>query len=294
MKGMEKALFNVKFIAVSDLIRLRKQYGTVLVLLPTLWSLFMASGGIPDAKFLVIFTVGAFLMRSAGCAVNDIADRNFDKHVERTKSRPVAEGRLSGKEALAVFIILSLAAFSLVLFLNRYTILLSTIGIALAVVYPFVKRVSHFPQVVLGIAFGWGAVMAWAAVRNELGPEAILIFVANIFWSTAYDTVYAMMDVTDDVKIGVKSTAIFFGQHVFRALVALYICFVAVMFMAGWVDGLGVPFYMVLLLVLGASLFMVKRLKDMPTRETAFRVFVANCLTGGMILFGIIFSMERI
>jgi 4-hydroxybenzoate polyprenyltransferase len=231
-------------------------------------------------------------MRSAGCVVNDIADRNFDRYVERTKRRPLADGRLGLREAILVFIILCLAAFSLVLLLNRFTIILAFVGLFLAVIYPFIKRISHFPQVFLGIAFGWGAVMAWSAVRNSIGVEAILIFVANIFWSTAYDTVYAMMDIDDDKKIGVKSTAIFFGSHVYKAVIILHICFVAFLALAGLAGGLGLPFYFTLAVVFFILNYMVFRLKKSPTREMAFLVFVANCAIGAMILVGIVLSVR--
>lgn len=280
-----------KLSAISDLIRLTKQYGTILVLCPTLWSLYMASGGNPSPKHLAIFIAGAFLMRSAGCAVNDMADRDFDRHVERTRTRPIADGRLDRREALIVFILLCLAAFSLVLTLNRLTILLSLVGVSIAALYPLVKRVSHFPQVVLGAAFGWGAVMAWSAVRGSIGMEALLIFAANICWSTSYDTVYAMMDMDDDRKIGVKSTALFFGRHIYKALVVLNLLFVALLAVTGWVGGLALPFYITLAVAFVMLTGMVFKLRATPTRETALLVFVANCLVGALILIGIVISM---
>jgi 4-hydroxybenzoate polyprenyltransferase len=281
-----------KISAVSDLIRLTRQYGTILVLCPTLWSLYMASDGLPSPKLLAIFIAGTFLMRSAGCVVNDIADRDFDRYVERTKRRPIADGRLGRKEAILVFVLFCLAAFSLVLFLNRVTIILAFVGLFLAVIYPFIKRISHFPQVFLGIAFGWGAIMAWSAVRNSIGAEAILIFVATIFWSTAYDTVYAMMDIDDDRKIGVKSTAIFFGRHIYKVIVILQTCFVAFLALAGLAGGLGFPFYLTLSVVFFILSYMVFRLKQSPTREVAFSVFVANCAIGAMIFIGIVLSVR--
>jgi len=280
-----------KLSAISDLIRLTKQYGTILVLCPTLWSLYLASGGTPSPKHLAIFIAGAFLMRSAGCAINDIADRDFDRHVERTRTRPIADGRLDRREALVVFILLCLAAFALVLTLNRVTILLSLVAVSLAALYPFVKRVSHFPQVVLGAAFGWGAVMAWAAVTGSIGTEALLIFAANICWSTSYDTVYAMMDMDDDRKIGVKSTALYFGRHIYKALALLNILFVALLAVMGWVGGLALPFYVTLAVALIMLSWMLFKLRAAPTRETALLVFVANCLVGAVILIGIVISM---
>ena len=284
---MTTPILSDKLIAISDLVRLPRQYGTVLVLCPTLWSLFIATDGRPPLKILGIFILGTFLMRSAGCAINDIADRNFDRFVERTKTRPLADGRLSLKEALLIFAALSGLAFILVLFLNPLTIALSIIGILLASVYPFVKRVSHLPQVFLGIAFGWGAIMAWAAVNNTIGLPAILIFTANIFWSTAYDTVYALMDIEDDIKIGVKSTAILFGRHVYKILYLLYALVIIILAAVGLIVKMGGLYFAVLFLAGIAFECMVSILKRSPSRETAFRIFVANAVVGLLILAGI-------
>lgn len=279
-----------KLIAVSDLIRLPKQYGTLLVLWPTLWSLFIASNGRPGIKLLTIFILGTFLMRSAGCAINDIADRNFDPFVERTRSRPLADGRLKVNEALFVFAALSTLAFILVLFLNPLTILLSFIGLFLASIYPFVKRVSYFPQAFLGIAFGWGAVMAWSGVRDSLGLIPLLIFTANIFWSTAYDTIYALMDKEDDLKIGVKSTAILFGSSVYTALYLLYILFSILLAIAGRLAGLGIFYYSGIASALVSFLWTVHAVKR--NRQAAFTGFLANALIGGLILISIIIDMN--
>ncbi|HAO92710.1 MAG TPA: 4-hydroxybenzoate octaprenyltransferase [Deltaproteobacteria bacterium] len=273
-----------KLSAVSDLIRLPRQQGTLLVLWPTLWSLFLASDGRPPLKVLVIFVIGTFLMRSAGCAINDVADRGFDPFVERTRSRPIASGRLCVREALFVFAALSLLAFVLVLFLNPFTIVLSFIGIALASVYPFVKRVSHWPQAVLGMAFGWGAVMAWAAVNNALGIVPLLIFAANIFWSIAYDTIYALMDKDDDIKIGVKSTALLFGDSVYKALYLLYVCMAIALSLAGYLKGMGAFFFGGVFVSLIAFIRSVNTVKRTPTRATAWRSFTANAFFGGLVL----------
>ncbi|MDP2683340.1 MAG: 4-hydroxybenzoate octaprenyltransferase [Deltaproteobacteria bacterium] len=284
---MTTQILSDKLIAISDLVRLPRQYGTVLVLCPTLWSLFIATDGRPPLKILGIFILGTFLMRSAGCAINDIADRNFDRFVERTKTRPLADGRLNLTEAVITFIGLSSLAFVLVLFLNPLTIALSVIGISLAAIYPFVKRVSHLPQVFLGIAFGWGAIMAWAAVNNTIGLPAILIFTANIFWSTAYDTIYALMDKEDDIKIGVKSTAILFGSYVYKALYLLYAAVIVILALAGLVAKMGGAYFAVLFLSGIILEYMVFILKKSPTRDTAFRIFVANAGIGLLILAGI-------
>ena len=281
-----------KLSAISDLIRLTRQYGTLLVLWPTLWSLVVASGGAPAVKHLVIFTLGAFLMRSAGCAINDIADRKIDPLVERTRARPLASGSLNVREALGVFFALSLLAFALVLFLNTFTILLSLVAFSLAGIYPFVKRFSHLPQAFLGAAFGWGALMAWAAVENSLGLVPLLIFTANIFWSMAYDTIYALMDIEDDRRIGVKSAAILFGGGVYTALNLLYAAFSATLAAAGWFSGLGVIFYGGLFLAFVSFLWVVRSVKINPARESAFNGFLANAAAGGMILLFMVLDMN--
>ncbi|MBI5327336.1 MAG: 4-hydroxybenzoate octaprenyltransferase [Deltaproteobacteria bacterium] len=277
-----------KIVAISDLIRFPKQYGTLLLLCPTLWSLFIASNGRPSLKILGIFILGTFLMRSAGCAINDIADRNFDRFVERTKVRPLADGRLTLKEALLTFFVLSFFAFCLVLFLNSLTVALSVIGILLASIYPFIKRISHLPQVFLGIAFGWGAIMAWSAVNNTIGFSAVLIFTANIFWSTAYDTIYALMDKEDDIKIGVKSTAILLGKNVYKALYLLYAAVIIILALVGISSKMGFVYFSALLLSGIILEYMVFSLKKSASREKAFRIFVANAGIGLLIMTGIV------
>ncbi|HSG06686.1 MAG TPA: 4-hydroxybenzoate octaprenyltransferase, partial [Nitrospiria bacterium] len=202
-----------KISAVMDLIRLPKQYGTLLLMMPTLWALFLAAEGTPPLSLVLIFIAGCFIMRSAGCVINDIADRNFDGHVERTRSRPIPSGRLTTGEALVVFAVLLVMALILVSQLNPLTRALSIGGALLATLYPFSKRFTHFPQVVMGATFGWGSIMAWTAVRGSVDLPVFLIFFANLFWATAYDTIYAIMDRDDDLRIGVKSTAIFFGPN---------------------------------------------------------------------------------
>ncbi|MBI5809664.1 MAG: 4-hydroxybenzoate octaprenyltransferase [Deltaproteobacteria bacterium] len=277
-----------KLVAVSDLIRLPKQYGTLLVLWPTLWSLFIASKGEPPGKLLIIFILGAFLMRSAGCAINDIADRDLDPLVERTRTRPLVSGTLNVREALFVFAALLSLAFILALFLNPLTILLSVIGALLASVYPFVKRVSYWPQTVLGMAFGWGAVMAWSAVKGSPGIVAALIFLANIFWAMAYDTIYALMDKEDDIRAGVKSTAVLFGARVYPLLGALYAAFTATLLFAGYLAGQGVYFYCGVVIAFASSLWIIHLVKTNPLPRAAFKGFVANVAVGGIILASII------
>lgn len=281
-----------KLRAISDLMRLDKQYGTLLVLSPTLWSLFIASGGTPTIKHLSVFVVGAFLMRSAGCVINDIADRKFDPHVERTRSRPLADGRLRVREAMAVFILLCALSFALVLQLNTYTVVLSIGGVLLAALYPFVKRVSNLPQAVLGAAFGWGAVMAWSAVHESISAIAVLLFVANIFWALGYDTVYALMDIEDDKRIGVKSAAILFGSRVYTAVALLYIAFFAVLAVVGVLAALGTLYFAGLALGAALLLWSVKRVKESPTRKRAFNGFLTNAVVGVLILACIIIDMN--
>lgn len=283
-----------KLTAAGELIRISRQYGTLLVLWPTLWSLVMASGGRPTLKLLLIFVAGTFLMRSAGCAINDIADRGIDGHVERTRSRPLPAGELTVAEALFIFGALCAMAFALVLFLNWFTVVLSIGGVALAVVYPFVKRVSHWPQAFLGMAFGWGAIMAWSAVNNGLGVVPFLLFVANIFWSMAYDTIYALMDIDDDRRIGVKSTAILFGEKVWFALVILYWGVAVTLGLAGLFYGAGVLYYGGVIGSLVAHLVIVYNVRRNPGRDGAFNGFLANTWTGALMLGAIIMDTNLI
>ena len=197
----------------AQLIRFERPIGSYLLLWPTLWALAIAAEGNPDPWILFVFISGVFLMRSAGCAINDYADRDIDLHVARTQERPITSGKISPKEALWVFVVLCLLAFALVLTLNRFTILLSSGGVLLAATYPFMKRFHYLPQVHLGAAFGWSIPMAFAAQLDALPKQAWLLYVANIIWATAYDTMYGMADREDDLKVGVKSTAILFGEY---------------------------------------------------------------------------------
>ncbi len=196
----------------ARLIRLEKPIGFYLLLWPTLWALAIAAEGAPDAWILFVFVFGAFLMRSAGCAVNDYVDRDIDLHVARTRERPLTSGEIEPREALAVFAVLAVTAFLLVLTLNLFTIQLSVVGIALAVSYPYMKRFHYLPQVHLGAAFGWAIPMAFAALSETLPKQAWLLYVAALVWAVAYDTMYGMVDREDDLKLGLKSTAILFGD----------------------------------------------------------------------------------
>jgi len=195
------------------LTRIDRPIGWLLVLWPTLWALWLAADGLPPLKLLVIFVLGAILMRSAGCVINDYADRHIDRHVQRTRERPLTTGEVTVREVWGLFIGLCFTAFVLVLFTNRLTILLSLAALGLASLYPFMKRYTHLPQVVLGAAFGWAIPMAFAAVQGEVPPEAWLVFCTALVWTVVYDTFYAMVDREDDLQIGVKSTAVLFGDQ---------------------------------------------------------------------------------
>lgn len=228
-----------KVIACIELMRADRPIGTWLLLWPTLWALWIAAQGVPPLDLLLIFSLGVWLTRSAGCVINDYADRHFDGHVKRTQGRPLPTGRISEREAIALFIGLMLAAFALVLLTNGMTILMSLAGLALAFCYPFMKRYTHFPQVVLGAAFGWAIPMAFTAVQAELPPIAWLIFVAKLLWTVAYDTQYAMVDRDDDLKVGIKSTAVFFGRHDRLMIGLLQVAVLLLLLQIGRLAGLG-------------------------------------------------------
>ncbi|MDH5629167.1 MAG: 4-hydroxybenzoate octaprenyltransferase [Gammaproteobacteria bacterium] len=194
------------------MMRVDKPIGTLLLLWPTFWALWLASDGTPDVSLIIIFTLGVFLTRSAGCVINDYADRHLDNKVERTKTRPLTSGQISEKEALIVFAVLAFCAFLLVFFLDPLVMYLSVVAIILATIYPFMKRIIYFPQAVLGAAFSMSIPMAYAATNGEIDNLAWLLFICNLFWVIAYDTLYAMVDKEDDIKVGIKSTAILFGE----------------------------------------------------------------------------------
>ncbi len=235
------------------LTRMDRPVGALLLLWPTWWALWLAAGDFPPWKPLIIFTLGVFAMRAAGCAINDYADRKLDPQVARTAGRPIAAGRVSPREALLVFAALLLFAFVLVLFTNRLTIELSFAGAALAALYPFSKRYTYMPQVVLGAAFGWSIPMAFAAVSNTVPPLGWLLFIGNILWSVVYDTEYAMVDREDDLKAGAKSTAILFGDADLPILGMLMGTFLLAMLFVGQRAGLGWPYWLGLLIA--AALF---------------------------------------
>lgn len=281
-------LLTKKTNAYLRLIRFDRPIGTVLVLMPTLWSLWIASDGHPPLKLIVIFTVGCFLMRSAGCVINDIADRNFDSHVQRTKSRPIATGEITVSEGLTLFALLSIVSFMIILTLNPLTIYLSFVGIILAIIYPFTKRVISVPQFVLGLSFGWGIIMAWASVRNNIGLPALILFAANIFWSLAYDTIYALMDREDDYKIGVNSTAILFGRRSWLAI-GIFLSFVLFFLgLAGYLTHLHLFFFLSLGCIGVAFFWQVVQLRADLNPDLALHHFKIHGLVGSFIFLGIV------
>jgi len=270
----------------AELIRVDKPIGIYLLLWPTLWALAVAGEGSPDLWILLVFVVGVFLTRSAGCAINDYADRDIDRHVERTKDRPLTSGRISEKEVLLVFLVLSLLAFLLVLSLNWLTIWLSTVALLLAVSYPFMKRFHYLPQVHLGAAFGWAVPMVFAAQTGSLPREAWLLYVATLLWTVAYDTMYSMVDREDDIKIGIKSSAILFGVYD-RAIIAL---FQALFILTLWLTGTGLEFSGPYFYALGlAIVFMIYEQFLIVYRvpENCFRAFLHNHWVGAIVFFGI-------
>lgn len=267
--------------------RLEKQYGTLLLLLPTLWSLFVSSEGRPTLKHLAVFMTGSFLMRSAGCVANDMADRKFDAQVARTKERPLAAETLTMKQASIVLMILLSLSFLIVLQLNLFTILLSFAALFVALLYPFSKRFTHLPQMVLGIAFSWGILMAWTAVRNSLSITPFLLLLANLFWAAGYDTVYALMDRDDDVRIGVKSTAILFGPQSWLAVGFFYSLVILFLTLAGKQLQMGVIYYIALAGMALFFLFQSIQLRRAPKRAALFSLFRSHVWIGLMILAGI-------
>ena len=279
-----------RFIAYAYLIRLDKPIGTLLLLWPTLWALWLASSGFPEGHLLIIFTLGTFLMRSSGCAINDYADQNFDRHVLRTKNRPITSGKISGKEALAVAGSLALVAFLLIQPLNDLTKELSFLALALAIIYPFTKRFFAIPQAVLGIAFGFGIPMSYAAVLGFIPLEAWILFIGNIFWAIAYDTAYAMVDRDDDVRLGLRTSAITFGRFDVLAIAVSY----GILFLSqAWVAllaNLSNYFWVGWCLALACAVYHLK-LVATRQRDNCFKAFRHNNWLGGFLFLGIVLGL---
>ncbi len=269
------------------LMRLNRPIGVFLLLWPTLWALWIASAGRPDPLVLIVFVLGVVLMRSAGCVINDYADRDIDPHVQRTAQRPLAAGKVSPREALILFAVLCLIAFLLVLLMNRLTVLMSFAAVLLAVSYPFAKRYTHLPQVHLGAAFGWAVPMVFAAQTGSVPQVAWLLFIATVLWATAYDTMYAMVDRADDLRIGVKSTAILFGDADRVIIAVIQGLMLSAMILMGMRVHLGWPYYAGLSVALGLAVYQQALIKD-RTPALCLKAFLNNNWFGAAIFAGIV------
>ena len=268
------------------LMRMDRPIGTLLLLWPTWWALWTASAGHPDFSVWLIFTLGVWIMRSAGCVINDISDRNIDGHVKRTQQRPLATGQLSVKQAWGLFAGLMTAAALLLLALNKLTIMLAMVAAFFAMTYPYMKRVTYLPQVYLGIAFSFSIPMAYAQITGTVPKTAWLLFVANILWTTAYDTIYAMVDRKDDLKIGVKSTAILFGELDRTIIGIIQLLTVLSLYLFGQQAELSAPYYLAVIVVVW--LFAYQQLKIMSRNEAlCFKAFLHNNYVGMVIFIGI-------
>ncbi|KZX61861.1 4-hydroxybenzoate octaprenyltransferase [Vibrio sp. HI00D65] len=272
--------------AYWQLTRMNRPIGTLLLLWPTLWSLIIAAQGMPDFDVLVVFVLGVVLMRSAGCVINDFADRKVDGHVKRTKQRPLPSGLVSSKEAVILFLVLAVISFLLVLTMNPLTIKLSFIGVGLAFIYPFMKRFTHLPQLFLGLAFSWAIPMAWAAQTNELPSIVWFIFMINALWTIAYDTQYAMVDRDDDLKIGIKSTAILFGRFDKLIVGSLQLVTLAMLIALGMHYHLGDTFYWALLVAGGLFVYQ-QHLMRHRDRDLCFQAFLNNNYVGMAVTIGL-------
>lgn len=271
------------------LIRAHRPIGIYLLLWPALWALWVAGEGRPTWWVVVVFVLGTALMRSAGCAINDYADREFDGAVERTKGRPLATGLVTPKEALAVFVVLSLVAFGLVLLLNAKTIAHSFIAVGLAALYPFTKRVTYLPQVFLGLAFGWAVPMAFTALQGEIPPVAWIILVATVIWAVIYDTMYAMVDRQDDLLIGVKSTAILFGRSDRAVIAVLQALMMGLLILVGYLAARGTVYYLGLAAAGGFFVYQQHLIRDRdPAR--CFRAFLNNNYFGMTVFAALLFD----
>lgn len=275
--------------AYAQLMRIDKPIGSLLLLWPTLWALWIAAQGFPDWDILLVFGSGVFLMRSAGCVINDFADRNIDGFVERTKLRPLPSGRASSRDAIVLFLALALAAFLLVLTQNRLTIELSLAGILLAICYPFMKRITHLPQFILGVAFSWAIPMAYAAQANQLPAVVWLLFVINILWTVAYDTLYAMVDREDDLKIGVKSTAILFAQQDKLIVALLQLSCLLLLLLLGWIEALGWIYFTGIFIVLALFIKQQVMIKERD-KKACFNAFLDNNYVGFTVFIALLLS----
>ncbi|WP_345868194.1 4-hydroxybenzoate octaprenyltransferase [Shewanella algae] len=272
-----------KIDVCARLSRLDRPIGTFLLLWPCLMALWLAAGGLPDLKVLIIFIVGVFVMRACGCIINDYADRELDTYVERTRSRPLASGEVTVKEALGLFVVMGLFAFGLVLLLNPLVVKLSLVGMLLTIIYPFTKRYTNMPQMFLGIVWSWSIPMAYAAQTGEVPVEAWWLFAANWFWTVAYDTMYAMVDRDDDLKVGIKSTAILFGRYDRQIIGLFQLAALACFMTAGYVAERGALYLVGLLAFIGFGLYQQRLIYDRQ-RAPCFKAFLNNNWAG-MALF---------
>ena len=278
-----------RLVLYARLTRMHRPIGALLLLWPTLWALWIAARGIPSLHLFLVFTIGTFLTRSAGCAINDTADRGFDPYVARTVDRPLATGEVRPREALAVAVVLLAVAFLLVLTTNRFTVLLSLAAVPIMALYPFLKRYTYLPQFFLGIAFSWGIPMAFAAQLNALTKVTWLLFIANLLWTTVFDTIYAMVDRRHDLKIGVKSTAILFGDSDRSFIGVMQAMMLAALVIAGRQAHLDRVYFLSLLLVAGLMLYHQYLIKDRDERQ-CFRAFLNNNWLGAVVFAGIFLS----
>ncbi len=274
------------------LMRWHRPIGSLLLLWPTLWALWMAGAGRPSAQLVLVFVAGVFIMRSAGCVINDFADRNFDPHVKRTRDRPIAAGRVTPREAIVLFLVLCAVALVLAMRLNRLAIALAPAGAFLAASYPFTKRFTQLPQFYLGVAFGWGIPMAFAAQSATLPAAAWVMLGANIVWAVAYDTEYAMVDRDDDIRIGVKSTAILFGRWD-RALIGIsHVLTIVLLAWCGTLAGRGMLYYSGLAAA-GVTAVYQQLLIRSRDRERCFRAFMNNNYFGAAVFVGLLLDYYR-
>lgn len=276
-----------KWQAIKSISRVDKPIGTYLLLWPTFWALWVAEEGFPGWHLTIVFAVGVFIMRSAGCIINDIADRKIDGHVKRTSKRPLASGQLAVNDAVIAFFLLLFIALILVSTLSWFTISLSVVAVVLAIGYPFMKRYTHFPQVVLGAAFSWGMIMAFAEIQHAIPKTAWLLFLANLLWTVAYDTMYAMVDRDDDIKIGVKSTAIIFGKYDKIIILALQVTTLFLLFTVGRLQQFNMFYFAGLLIVTGTFIYQQYLIKNRD-RDNCFKAFLNNHFGLLMVLMVII------
>jgi len=274
-----------RWLLYAHLMRIHKPIGILLLLWPTLWGLWLAGEGQPAPLVVLVFVAGVVLMRSAGCVINDYADREIDLHVQRTRERPLTSGQVSAREALLLFGVLTLAAFVLVLLLNPLTIMLSFVGIFLAASYPFMKRYTHLPQAHLGVAFGWAVPMAFAAQTGELDPRLWWLVAATVVWAISYDTMYAMVDRDDDLKIGVKSTAILFGRHDRLMIGLLQLLLIGLLYQVGDAFALGLYYQLGLLAAVLISVYHQWLIRERQ-RGDCFKAFLHNNWLGAAVFAG--------